>query len=221
MTRRNILFLAGLLLALLPPPPASAGSVGGSFDLLYWVNRSEVSALGRRERVDGNFPGARGSLRVTEKLGFNLGYYRSDLDGDDLGSVQYVNLDALWAFIRTDEDAYLGAGLGYQNVSYNDAGPFDGSSSGLRVVFEGRVSFFYGKFAWMPSLGSFDSGSLSFSSISGTEWEVGAFYPFGRFRAFVGYRNTLVQLTARAGSEEDANADAETGGFLLGLGVDF
>ena len=123
--------------------------------------------------------------------------------------------------IKTDEDAYLGAGIGYQNVDYGDAGAFDGSTSGFRISFEGQVSFFYGKFAWMPSLSGFDSGSLSFSNVSGTEWEVGAFYPFGRFRAFVAYRTALVQLTASAGGEQDANADTETGGFLLGLGIDF
>jgi hypothetical protein len=196
--------------------------VEGSFDLLYWINRTEVRALGQQERVNGDYPAARGSLRVTEKLGFNLGYYRSDLDGDDLGKVQYLNLDALWALIRTDEDAYLGVGLGWQNVDYGDAGPFDGSSSGFRIAFEGQVSFFYGKFAWMPSLGSFSSGSLEFSSVSGTDWELGVLYPFaGRFRIFAGYRSTLVQLTARSSGDEDTNADTETGGFLLGLGIDF
>jgi hypothetical protein len=214
---RNV--LVGTLLALVVPAVAVAGPTDASVDVLWWIQDFELNADGQGINSDADDFAFRGDL-FWGRYGVTAAQYTADIEAEDAGSVDYRNLDFVWKALAPDWETYLGIGVGWQTVDFDDTG-FASDTAGPRVIVQGELGRLYGKVGWMPELDDFESGKLSFTDVQGFEWELGFKIDIGRsIHVVAGYRSIELDFDVAGPSFKDS-ADTESSGWLVGVGLDF
>ena len=161
------------------------GPVDGEIGLQYWSD--SVNGSFSDTELDAGTGGIYGELWLSNKWGIRANYYRNPFEDTRFESSGQLNLDIKRRFLSPTDNSYFAIGLGYENLDLKNSG----SSSGPRLVADGRLGlvgilYFYGQFAWIPVLQSFDN----VDDIEARETEFGLVLdplPFLSLR--LGYRN--------------------------------
>jgi len=208
------------LAAALVPPASAAGPVAGEVTALYWGSSTTIDTAPSEHSYDA---AARADLWFVKKLGVSASWYRPQPE-DALGqvdSMQYANVDLKWRFLSPTKNNFFALGAGWQQVEAADVFA-DETTSGPRVVAEGRVSFVkvlygYGRAAWLPALKDWELLGTPMTGGKGYEAEAGLqIKPAAFIQIFLAYRLSHTEFES-AGGPFDVDHD----GPVLGFGVNF
>lgn len=199
---------------------AAAGPVDGEVTALYWGSNTTIDTAPSEHSYDA---AARAELWFVKKVGLSVSWYRPQ-PAEALGqvdSMQYANLDLTWRFLSPTKNNFFALGAGWQQVSAVDAFA-DDSTSGPRVVVEGRVCFVkvlygYGRGAWLPTLKDWDLLGTPMTDGTGYEAEAGLqIKPMAFMQIFLAYRMSHSEFTSIGGA-----FDVDHDGPVVGFGVNF
>jgi hypothetical protein len=162
--------MAVLVVAAVSARPAKAiGPVDVEVGAGYWDADTEIVNVSESASAPALF----GNVWLKNALGFGVSRYEAvpsgALDGAD---TDYTSVDAKWRFMNATRNNFVAVGLGAEQV-----GIVDDSTVAPRIVVEGRASvkmvYFFGKGAYLPSLGSMTIEGTQVDGKTGTEFEAG------------------------------------------------
>lgn len=201
-------------------PAVAAGPVDGEVTALYWASSSTIDTAPSEHSYDA---AARAELWFVKKVGLSVSWYRPQPE-DALAQVdtmQYTNLDLTWRFLSATKNNFFALGAGWQQVNAAN-GYLDESTTGARLVAEGRVGFVkvlygYGRAAWLPALKDWDFRGVPMTDGKGYEAEAGLqIKPMAFMQIFVAYRTSHTTFDSAAGP-----VDVDHDGPVLGVGCNF
>lgn len=203
----------------------AAGPVSGEVTALYWASNTTIADSESEHSYDA---AARAELWFVKKFGLAAAWYRPQPENAPavgVESMQYANLDLKWRFLSPTKNNFLALGAGWQQVDVSGGYAFAGdeSTSGPRILVEGRACFVkvlygYARGAWLPTLADWTSSAAGdLRDGDGYEAEAGLqIKPTAFIQIFLAYRMSHTSFVGAAGS-----VDFDHDGPVVGFGVNF
>ena len=194
-------------------PAKAIGPVDVEVGAGYWDADTEVVNVSESASAPGLF----GNVWLKNALGFGVSRYEASPSGSLEGAdTDFTAVDAKWRFMNATRNNFVAVGLGAEQV-----GIVDDSTVAPRIVIEGRVSvkmvYFFGKGAYLPSLGEMHLEGVPVDGKTGTEMEAGVgVHPIPLMSINLSYKANSIDLETPGGDMSIDNS-----GALLGLVFSF
>lgn len=211
--KTRILAVGACLLAAaaLSTRPASAlGPVDIELGAMYWDADTEIVDVSESASAPALF----GNVWLKNALGFGISRYEAtpggSLDGADS---DFTSVDAKWRFLNATRNNFVAVGLGAEQL-----GIVDDSTIAPRLVVEGRVSvkmvYFFGKGAYLPSIGEMTIEGIPVNGKTGMELEAGVgVHPIPLMSINLSYKSNQIDLE----DENLGEVTIDNTGPMLGL----
>lgn len=207
--------VAVLAVAAFSARPAKAiGPVDVEVGAGYWDADTEIVNVSESASAPALF----GNVWMKNALGFGVSRYEAvptgQLDGAD---TDYTAVDAKWRFMNATRNNFVAVGAGVEQV-----GVVDDSTVAPRVMVEGRASvkmvYFFGKAAYLPSMGTMNIQGQEYDGKTGTEFEAGVgVHPIPLLSINLSYKANSVDLE----SPIFGSVSIDNKGPMLGLVFSF
>jgi hypothetical protein len=217
--KKRILAVGACLLAAagLSTRPASAiGPVDVEAGVGYWDADTEIVNVSESASAPALFGNV--WLKNTMALGFDISRYEASPEGALTGAdTDYTAVDAKWRFLSATRNNFVAVGAGVEQV-----GIVDDSTVAPRIVVEGRASVkmvhFFGKGAYLPSIGTMTISGQEYDGKTGTEFEAGVgVHPIPLMSINLSYKANSVDLE----SPVFGAVSIDNSGPMLGLTFSF
>jgi hypothetical protein len=177
---------------------------------MYWDADTEIVDVSESASAPALF----GNVWLKNALGFGISRYEAtpggSLDGADS---DFTSVDAKWRFLNATRNNFVAVGLGAEQL-----GIVDDSTIAPRLVVEGRVSvkmvYFFGKGAYLPSIGEMTIEGIPVNGKTGMELEAGVgVHPIPLMSINLSYKSNQIDLE----DENLGEVTIDNTGPMLGL----
>ncbi len=199
-----------VVLLLLGTPVLAVGPLDGDAGLGFWTN--EYAGDHSKGTLDAGSLNDLAGVWWGRRWGVEGAMYRSGLKDVGIDNTDHFSIDLKRRFFSMTNNSFVALGAGWESIDLDEGG----SSSGLRIVAEGRVGLggvvsLYGQTSWLPEMD--DAGARS--NLQGQEFEAGlSFDPAPFMSVRLGFRRFRLDFDNGAGESSTAESD----GFILGAG---
>jgi hypothetical protein len=193
MNKRILAVGMGLLAAaaLSTRPAKAIGPVDVEVGAGYWDADTEIVNVSESAAAPALF----GNVWMKNALGFGVSRYEAVPEGTlDGADTEYTAVDAKWRFMNATRNNFVAVGAGIEQV-----GVVDDNTVAPRVLVEGRASvkmvYFFGKAAYLPTMGSMNIEGAEYDGKTGTEFEAGVgVHPIPLLSINLSYKANSVDL---------------------------
>ena len=205
-----LLVAAGLAIA----PARAIGPVDVEIGAMYWGADTEVVNVSESAAAPALF----GNVWMKNALGFGVSRYEASPEGSlDGADSDFTAVDAKWRFMNATRNNFVAVGLGAEQVGF-----VDDSTLAARLVVEGRVSvkmvYFFGKGAYLPSLGNMTIEGTPVDGKDGMELEAGVgYHPIPLLSVHLSYKTNDMDFEVNDPLLGSAAFSVENAGPMLGL----
>jgi hypothetical protein len=193
MNKRILAVGMGLLAAaaLSTRPAKAIGPVDVEVGAGDWDADTEIVNVSESAAAPALF----GNVWMKNALGFGVSRYEAVPEGTlDGADTEYTAVDAKWRFMNATRNNFVAVGAGIEQV-----GVVDDNTVAPRVLVEGRASvkmvYFFGKAAYLPTMGSMNIEGAEYDGKTGTEFEAGVgVHPIPLLSINLSYKANSVDL---------------------------
>jgi hypothetical protein len=189
---------------------SALGPVDVELGAMYWDADTEIVEVSE----SASSPAIFGNVWMKNALGFGVSHYQATPEGSlDGADSDFTAVDAKWRFLNATRNNFVAVGLGAEQVGF-----VDDSTISPRLVVEGRVSvkmvYFFGKGAYLPTLGEMTVEGVPLDGKTGMELEAGVgFHPIPLLSINLSYMSK--QMDFESAVVGDVSVD--NAGPMLGL----
>jgi len=206
-------------------PALAAGPIDGEVAVVWWANEFSTDTDTAAASSDAEALGLTAQMWVKKRYGLRASQFGSNPDGSS--GADYTSVDLLWKALAPSENNFVALGLGWQQM---DMQGLDDSTSGARVIVEGRVGlggsvFAYGHGSYLPSMSDSDAVETSlgrYEDLDAYEYEVGvAWNALSFMDVHAGYRANNLSYSLAApttlGAPGQFSSNTPASGAISGI----